>query len=81
MQATWRGSIRLLSIHRAHVPNLITSGGCVIIGFASSFSLDMNMNQRGGGGGGTFWIRTKTIIKQPTQPNHSSVPFDLLLED
>lgn len=49
MQATWRGSIRLLSIHRAHVPNLITSGGCVIIGFASSFSLDMNMNQRGGG--------------------------------
>lgn len=78
MQATWRGSIRLLSIHRAHVPNLITSGGCVIIGFASSFSLDMNMNQRGGG---TFWIRTKTIIKQSTQPNHSSVPFDLLLED
>lgn len=44
MQATWRGSIRLLSIHRAHVPNLITSGGCVIIGFG----LDMNMNQRGG---------------------------------
>lgn len=47
MQATWRGSIRLLSIHRAHVPNLITSGGCVIIGFASSL-VDMNMNQRGG---------------------------------